>query len=536
MGSVNDPRPYPPGLSAFQGWQPSADGALTHGVMLCGESLGSEEVAASRPFVGPAGRLLDRLIARTTDPATGKQLARSEFLIDNCVRAQPPGNDLNGPWHDEALEYFAQFLKETIRTYKPKVIVPLGAHATRWFLPETMATLKEIKKVRGYIYETPWGLVLPTYHPAYLLRGQMALAQVFQHDLLRAVSVARMGLSRPPQKYVLSPSPQEAYAFLEAYREARCPPLDSDIETPYSERLDEADRIEEEREEDDLSYTILRVSFSFRPHEAITFPWQPPYTEIAKALYATPGVKRFYNGLAYDVPRLEANGCPLSGDIHDLMLFFRRLEPHLPYGLSYVATLFTDLPEWKSKSKAEPEFYSCVDSDALGQVASAIERELRKRGHWEKTVRNVVHLFKVLRKMSKRGVRVDAALRAASKADFEAHLDAVQAQAASLAPLAVRRLKVYKTTPKEVVRSVGEWVRVPTEVDVPEGKFYDEGSGRLKKIPEPKKERKKRAAKRSEVGTSGALEPDILKASALVLEAYPRSGATPSEDPSAHGR
>ncbi|MFA5239451.1 MAG: uracil-DNA glycosylase [Phycisphaerae bacterium] len=132
-------------------------------ILFIGEGPGADEDAQGRPFVGRAGKLLDKIIA-----ACG--LKRSDVFIANIVKCRPPGN--RDPLADEIINCFP-YLQSQIEIINPDVIVTLGAPATRTLLN----TNKPIGQLRGQFHEYSAGLgsrpikLMPTYHPAYLLRN-----------------------------------------------------------------------------------------------------------------------------------------------------------------------------------------------------------------------------------------------------------------------------------------------------------------------------------------------------------------------------
>ena len=125
-------------------------------LMFVGEAPGADEDATGRPFVGAAGRLLDKIIE-----AMG--LKREDVYITNVVKCRPPNN--RKPTTEE-VESCEPFLFREIDVVKPKVIVTLGA--TPLF---SLLRVKEgITKIRGNFYEYNGIPVMPTFHPAFLLR------------------------------------------------------------------------------------------------------------------------------------------------------------------------------------------------------------------------------------------------------------------------------------------------------------------------------------------------------------------------------
>ncbi len=134
-------------------------------IFFIGEAPGADEDAQGLPFVGRAGKLLDKIIA-----AMG--LKRGDVFIGNILKCRPPSN--RDPRPEEIIKCLP-FLEEQLELMRPEIIVALGAHAARTLLN----TNKPIGQLRGkfHLYypenmATPIKL-LATYHPAYLLRSYL---------------------------------------------------------------------------------------------------------------------------------------------------------------------------------------------------------------------------------------------------------------------------------------------------------------------------------------------------------------------------
>jgi DNA polymerase len=125
-------------------------------LMFVGEAPGADEDAQARPFVGRAGQLLTKIIE-----AIG--LKREEVLIGNVNRCRPPGN--RAPMPDEAATC-KPFLLREIAVVQPEVIVVLGNTAMKNLLD----TREGITRLRGTFQDYKGIKVMPTFHPAYLLR------------------------------------------------------------------------------------------------------------------------------------------------------------------------------------------------------------------------------------------------------------------------------------------------------------------------------------------------------------------------------
>lgn len=122
-----------------------------------GEGPGADEDAQGLPFVGRAGQLLTKMLAAV-------DLSRDDVYICNAVKCRPPGN--RNPEPDE-LAACAPFLAEQLATLQPKVVLSLGSVATRALLNTTAP----IGKLRGRVHPYGDAVLIPTFHPAFLLRN-----------------------------------------------------------------------------------------------------------------------------------------------------------------------------------------------------------------------------------------------------------------------------------------------------------------------------------------------------------------------------
>jgi len=126
-------------------------------LMFVGEAPGADEDAQGIPFVGRAGQLLTKIIE-----AIG--LARDQVYIANVIKCRPPGN--RNPEPDE-VDTCEPFLFQQIDVIAPKVIVALGTFAAKALL----RTQDPISRLRGRIYDFRGAKLIPTFHPAFLLRS-----------------------------------------------------------------------------------------------------------------------------------------------------------------------------------------------------------------------------------------------------------------------------------------------------------------------------------------------------------------------------
>ena len=135
-------------------------------LMFVGEAPGADEDEQGEPFVGRAGQLLTKIIE-----AIG--LKREDVYIANIIKCRPPGN--RNPEPDE-VEQCEPFLFRQVEAVKPKVIVALGKFAAQSLL----RTTDPITRLRGRSFNYRGATLLPTFHPAYLLRNPSSKRDVWE--------------------------------------------------------------------------------------------------------------------------------------------------------------------------------------------------------------------------------------------------------------------------------------------------------------------------------------------------------------------
>jgi DNA polymerase len=142
-------------------------------LMFIGEGPGAEEDKQGLPFVGRSGQLLDRILLEELG------LTRDSVYIANTVCCRPPGN--RDPEADE-IAACNPWLEQKIELIKPRVIVTLGNFATKLLLE----TKEGITKLRGKAYPFRTGVLIPTFHPAAVLRGGGEPMAQMRADFIRA--------------------------------------------------------------------------------------------------------------------------------------------------------------------------------------------------------------------------------------------------------------------------------------------------------------------------------------------------------------
>ncbi|MCX7922330.1 MAG: uracil-DNA glycosylase [Clostridia bacterium] len=133
-------------------------GNINAPIMMIGEGPGEQEDLQGLPFVGPAGKLLDLLLE-------AQMIKKEDYYIANIVKCRPPGNRV--PLDEEA-ERCLPFLRNQVYLIKPKIIVCLGSTAMKYIIDKEA----KITQIRGQWIERKGYWIMPTFHPAALLRDE----------------------------------------------------------------------------------------------------------------------------------------------------------------------------------------------------------------------------------------------------------------------------------------------------------------------------------------------------------------------------
>lgn len=134
-------------------------------VVIVGESPGAPDAESEKPFMGPVGDLLVKILASIG-------LKRDEVYLTNVVKFISAGDELTG----EILNFFTPFLHREILAINPKVIISLGNTPTKALLN----TKKAISQIRGEFYDYHGIKLMPTFNPAYLLRDPTKKREVWE--------------------------------------------------------------------------------------------------------------------------------------------------------------------------------------------------------------------------------------------------------------------------------------------------------------------------------------------------------------------
>ena len=140
-------------------------GKIDTNVVIVGESPGAPDADSEKPFMGPVGQLLEKILA-----AIG--LRREDCYLTNVVKYISSGDELT----PDVLAFFTPYLHREMLAIKPKVIISLGNTPTKALLN----TKKAISQIRGEFYDYNGIKLMPTFNPAYLLRDASKKREVWE--------------------------------------------------------------------------------------------------------------------------------------------------------------------------------------------------------------------------------------------------------------------------------------------------------------------------------------------------------------------
>jgi len=376
---------------------------------IVGEAPGKDEEAQGKPFVGAAGWLLDNMLSSTG-------ISRDECYVTNVCESRPPNNDFAFFYTDKSRKVPSpelinerQRLWKEIREVNPKVVIVMGNEPLKALTGE-----QGIKKWRGTMIEKNNLRVLPTWHPAYVLRVY-SVRPVVELDLKKANRQAH-NPSWPTIHIQSDPTFESCMAFLNTTPEV----CTADIET-LGEKMH-----------------IRCIGFATSTTDAISIPLMSHGSSLwtvdqeADILVAmdrflrNQDTKFIYQNGPFDLTVMARElGLHTENYYLDTMFAHHLLYPELPKGLDFLSSIHTDFPHYSdyvAGSDLSTQEYNGMDCLATYQVAVAVESELRERGMWD-FYRTTLHpVITALTRMQNRGILIDVKTRQEIDIQTEAEL------------------------------------------------------------------------------------------------------------------
>jgi DNA polymerase len=415
-----------------------AIGNTSSALCFVGEALGKNEAYMGTPFVGDAGVYLNRAFRRLG-------LVREQQRIGNVISCRPPNDWLvNSPWESMSI---AHCFAHRRQLDGHKVYVTLGVTATRVILKELLNIdySGKMDHWHGYVLgNEEQGYVVPTYHPAYLLRGNQNLFGTVLHDITRAMEVASYGYQEDQIQTIEDPSPAAFADYIQHVPDDPNSWMAVDLETVKKQHSDEDELLPSETD------SPIRISFSFHPDQGVSVPWEPRYYPMIREALSMGCAKLFHNE-RYDVPILNYELFPIRGTILDSMWAWHFLQSDVPKSLGFVAPFYSKLPPWKHLSHDRPAYYSAMDSIQTMRIMLGIAKHLKEADQWEAYLRySVLMDSQVLHPMERVGIGMSREKLKTLEANIDGQVKEI-----------FKDLSVMY--PKELIPHDGGWKRQPKE-------------------------------------------------------------------------
>ena len=355
-------------------------------IAIIGQSPGVDELHEGKPFVGPAGRLLNKLLQTAG-------ISRPECFVGNICQHYPPNDKLHAwAWDDERIQSGLKTLRLDLHDFEPNICILLGNVPLKAALDTDPTKGWKIKtpKFKHPIGEWNAGLFISDldpfkgrkcigcYHPSGILRGAWANSFLALHALGRAHDEAfSPDLDLPKRRIATTPTPREVRTYLYQI-EDECLTIAFDIEGGVN--------------------GIPCLSISHDPSMAMVVPLHTWVKEEVKGFWvhfkevmANPQVGKVLQNALYDKFVLEYSfDCPVKNVVWDTMLSGWEIQPELSKGLMTLVQLYTREPPYKftgdtGKKRKEKELtdeeweefrhYCGMDSALTLEVMQAHQKE-----------------------------------------------------------------------------------------------------------------------------------------------------------------
>ncbi len=364
-------------------------GSKSAKIALFGEALGTEEERRGEPFVGKAGKRLDRILENAA-------LTRSELYISNVIKERPSGNDIKQFINltstsvsvtDAYLEYEKE-LYEEIASLEADVLVALG-NIPLYALTRLQG---KITKRRGSIYwvddeRIKGKKIIACLHPSYLERINDPLTdQITGMDFQRVKEQSAFPESPLPERnYIIQPSFYETLEYLDNCRKAKMVSYDIEVSSYNQE--------------------ISCISFSTGSDSAISIPFSSggrdyfsPHQELAiwkaiAAILEDESILKANQNIGFDATFVYQRTGIASVNLRDTMVAHGVLAPDFPKDLGFLTSLYSFEPYYKDEGSIRFKtgggtdetfwLYNAKDSVVIHDILPRIEFDLQKTGNYQ---------------------------------------------------------------------------------------------------------------------------------------------------------
>jgi DNA polymerase len=309
------------------------EGPSRQSFIIIGESAGVNEAMVGKPFVGGAGRVLNVLLNQGGIP-------RTRCYITNVVKCQPPFNKI-APYLPKAAQHCRQYLDAELRQHEGVPIILLGDVSLQYILGRDSIT-----KHRGGVYRWDNRMVLPTIHPAALMREQKMWSVVVSDLAYAATMITKH--KELPRNFVTRPTAHDVEEWFNAHVHPRKDPYFPDIET--------------------YGNSLACIGIAESKTNAISIPWWDNeewyWSDANDALFVTglvawflqnPDIKKVLQNGTFDVKVLESFGFEVNGWVADTMLMHHTVYSEMRHSLAFLHSVYIREPYYKDMFYAEKD-------------------------------------------------------------------------------------------------------------------------------------------------------------------------------------
>jgi len=375
-------------------------------IAFIGEAPGSMEERFGRPFIGPAGQHLTKIMHLAG-------VAREEVYITNVVKEHPPNDDIsiffkpisNGHvWKSEAYEHYLNLLREELNTCSANVLVPLGNAALY-----ALTGLVSITKRRGSILPST-GLdttrkVIPTIHPSAALR-QYIFTHFIRMDLKRAKEESEFPeIILPERTLLIQPTYLDIISYLNSLKSERAVAFDIEVVNEEMSCISLAAS----------SSLCMSIPFHSSRGEYMTQEQEAEVMLRIAEILENPSITKIGQNAIFDAAFLLRKYGIKTKNIQDTMIATGILTPDFPKGLDFITSIYTKEPYYKDEGKkwfkiggSDEQFwlYNAKDSAVCMEAFPLLYKELSKQGNLD-TYQCQAALIEPLMYMQHHGMRVD---------------------------------------------------------------------------------------------------------------------------------
>lgn len=348
--------------------------------LVLAEAPGAEENEQGIPLVGGSGKIFNSLLRKAAIP-------RDSLTVINTINCQPPNNVY--PTDSAARKYCTEQEAQAITSHCYRAHVEPLLHSRPWdsilalgdkALRRLTGKTDGIMKWRG----SPLPLlgedkprVIPTLHPAYLMRDQSMIPA--------AISDIKKGVVIPPEFYNLRPTLQDVIDFRSKF-------FCFDIESNR------------------FTGQITMIGLQFKPFHVIVVPFTGKYIDEIKRIFREATHVVGQNIIGFDLPKLKDHGVEISQEcqIWDIILMHHLLQPDLPHDLELIASIFTQKPAWKHLSSEDMPLYCARDTDVTLQSYQQLLPALKAQRLEDLYKYTQVPLAKICSLVERTGIHTDS--------------------------------------------------------------------------------------------------------------------------------